>query len=681
MSHADSRSRTKKSAGAIAPGPDTAVLEHFYRQLWTIRLFEERATELFKKGIIKGTAHSCVGQEAVATGACAALDADDFIVSNHRGHGHCIAKGADLGAMMAELFGKESGYGHGMGGSMHIASMQHGILGANGIVGAGIGIGTGAALSSVIRGTRQVTVAFFGDGASNEGIFHEALNLAAVWKLPVVFLCENNRYGLSMSVAEVAGVAQISSRAAGYGIPGETIDGNDVLAVFGATERAVARARAGEGPSLIEAMTYRWGDHSMRTNLPRYRPAEEEDFWQNQMDPIRRLGLELGERQVGEARRDEMKAEAAVEIEASIASAEAAPEPTSAILLPSVIAPLLPDVGEPDPGSRMLSYIEAVREALDQELARDPSVFVMGEDVGKIGGLFAATRGLQETHGAVRVRDTPISENVLANAAVGAAMTGLRPVVEVQFFDFITHMMDGIVNQAAKLRFMLGGAISIPLVIRGPQGGGIRLGAQHSQSLETWFAHVPGLVVIGPSNPYDAKGLLAAAIEDNNPVIFLEHKLLYQMSNGPVPEQRYRLPIGKASIRREGQDVTIVATMAMVDVALAAARELARGGIEAEVIDPRTLRPLDMPTILASVRKTNRCVVVTEGWKTHGFGAEISAQIMEDAFDHLDAPVIRIGMDDVPMPYNANLERDLIPNARRIAEAVREVCYTENRGG
>jgi 2-oxoisovalerate dehydrogenase E1 component len=481
-------------------------------------------------------------------------------------------------------------------------------------------------------------------------------------------------------VSEASAVPQISARAAAYGIPGETIDGNDVLAVFEATERAVTRARAGEGPSLIEAMTYRWGDHSMRTNLPRYRPAEEEDFWQNQKDPIKRMDELLGERQVSAARLDEMKAGVQAEVDECVRTAEAAVEPTSAILFPSVIAPLLGDEGEPEPGSRMLGYVEAVREAMDQALERDPSVFIMGEDVGRIGGLFAATKGLQERHGAARVRDTPISENVLANAAVGAAMTGLRPVVEVQFFDFITHMMDGIVNQAAKLRFMLGGTISIPLVIRGPQGGGIRLGAQHSQSLETWFSHVPGLVVIGPSNPYDAKGLLAAAIEDNNPVIFLEHKLLYQMSNGPVPEQRYRLPIGKARIRRQGSDVTIVATMAMVDVALAAAKELARQGIEAEVIDPRTLRPLDMPTILASVRKTNRCVVVTEGWKTHGFGAEISAQIMEQAFDHLDAPVIRVGMDDVPMPYNANLERDLIPNARRVAEAVRAVCYTNNTG-
>ncbi|MBL0374285.1 dehydrogenase E1 component subunit alpha/beta [Rhizobium sp. KVB221] len=680
MKNAVPRSRSTKPAGEVAPGPDTEVLERFYKELWRIRLFEERATELFKKGIIKGTAHSCIGQEAVAVGACAALAADDYIVSNHRGHGHCIAKGADLGSMMAELFGKDTGYGHGMGGSMHIASMKHGILGANGIVGAGLGIGTGAALSSDIRGSKQVTVAFFGDGAANEGIFHEALNLAALWKLPVIFLCENNRYGLSLGVAEASAVPEISRRAASYGIPGETIDGNDVLSVLEATSRAVTRARAGAGPSLIEAMTYRWGDHSMRTNLPRYRPVEEEDLWLNQKDPIRQLGEVLAERQVNAMRLDEIKAGVALEIDACVSIAEAAAEPTSAILFPSVTAPLLPDMGEPDPGSRMLGYVEAVREAMDQELARDPSVLVMGEDVGRIGGLFAATKGLQEAHGASRVRDTPISENVLANAAVGAAMTGMRPIVEVQFFDFITHMMDAIVNQAAKLRFMLGGEIAIPLVIRGPQGGGIRLGAQHSQSLESWFAHVPGLVVIGPSNPYDAKGLLAAAIEDNNPVVFIEHKLLYQMSNGPVPEQRYRLPIGKAKIRREGSHVTIVATMAMVDVALAAAKELARQGIEAEVIDPRTLRPLDMPTILDSVRKTNRCVVVTEGWKTHGFGAEISAQIMEQAFDDLDAPVLRVGMDDVPMPYNANLERDLIPNARRVADAARTVCYVQGQG-
>jgi 2-oxoisovalerate dehydrogenase E1 component len=656
--------------------PGTAVLEMRYRDLWRIRLFEERTIELFKKGIVKGTAHSCVGQEAIAVGACAALEERDTIVTHHRGHGHCIAKGADTTRMMAELLGRETGYGHGLGGSMHIAALDRGVLGANGIVGAGLGIGVGAGLAAQVLGTGQVCIAFFGDGASNEGLFHESLNLAALWRLPVIFLCENKRYGLSLGVAQASAVPRISSRAAAYGIPGETIDGNDVLAVEATVAKAVARARAGDGPSLIEAMTYRWGDHSMRTNLPRYRPEEEESEAREDGDAIRRLGVVLSNRQVGNDRLAALRAEADGEIVTAIDAATAAPEPTEAILAGAVSSPHATAI-ETAKGDRQLFYVEAVREAMDQELARDPRVVLIGEDVGKIGGLFSCSKGLQEAHGENRVRDTPISENVLINAAVGAALTGLRPIVEVQFFDFVTHMMDGIVNQAAKLRFMLGGDVPVPLVVRGPQGGGIRLGAQHSQSLEVWFAHVPGLVVLAPSDPYDAKGLLAAAVRDDNPVIFLEHKMLYTNSKGPVPEDSYVVPIGKAAIKRAGKDVTIVATMAMVDVALSAARELARDGIEAEVIDPRTIRPLDTATILTSVRKTNRCVVVHEAWKTYGFGAEIAAMIMEEAFDDLDAPVERVGMRGIPMPYNADLERLMIPNAKDIVEAVKRACYVK----
>jgi 2-oxoisovalerate dehydrogenase E1 component len=334
--------------------------------------------------------------------------------------------------------------------------------------------------------------------------------------------------------------------------------------------------------------------------------------------------------------------------------------------------------GEPGEFSatRIISMVEAIREAIDAEMARDQSVFVIGEDVGKIGGIFACTRGLIDTYGAARVRDTPISEGVISNAAVGAAITGMRPIVEIQIFDFVTLMMDAIVNQAAKFRTMLGGAPKVPIVFRGPQGGGIRLAAQHSQSLEAWFCHVPGLVVLAPSTPYDAKGLLTSAIRDDNPVVFLEHKLLYVQSKGAVPEAPYAIPIGKADIKRPGKDVTVIATMAMVAPALAAAKALARDeNIDVEVIDPRTLRPLDTQTILASVRKTNRCVIVHEGWTKFGFGAEVAAMIMEQAFDWLDAPVARVGMDDVPMPYNDTLERAVIPDAARIAAAIKAVCY------
>ncbi len=512
--------------GPAASQPDTAALEAMYRDLWRIRLFEEHAQSLFTKGVVKGTAHSCVGQEGIAVGACAALRETDTIVSHHRGHGHCIAKGADTAAMMAELFGRTTGYGHGLGGSMHIAALDRGVLGANGIVGAGLGIGTGAALASQVLGDGRVCVTFFGDGAANEGLFHESLNLAAVWKLPVIFLCENNRYGLSLGVAEASGQPHIARRADAYGIPGVTVDGADVLSLVEVVGTAAARARAGEGPTLIEAMTYRWGDHSMRTNLPRYRPEAEEAQARAEQDPIARLGAVLAVRQVADSRLAALRQEADQEILAGIAAAESAGEPGIGILEAAVVAPH-GAAEEPPPGTREIFYADAIREALDGELARDPRVILIGEDVGRIGGLFGCSKGLQERHGRERVRDTPISENVLVNAGVGAALTGLRPVIEVQFADFLTHMMDGLVNQAAKLRFMLGGEATVPLVVRGPQGGGIRLGAQHSQSLEVWFAHVPGLVVLAPSCPYDAKGLLAAAIRDDNPVLLLEHKLLY----------------------------------------------------------------------------------------------------------------------------------------------------------
>ncbi|WP_376099891.1 alpha-ketoacid dehydrogenase subunit beta [Roseomonas sp. CCTCC AB2023176] len=306
---------------------------------------------------------------------------------------------------------------------------------------------------------------------------------------------------------------------------------------------------------------------------------------------------------------------------------------------------------------------------------RDGRVVMIGEDVGKLGGIFACTRGLRDRFGADRVRDTPISEQAIGGLAVGSAIRGYRPVVEVQIFDFVTLMMDMIVNQAAKARFMLGGTTTVPLVVRGPQGGGIRLAAQHSQSLEAWFAHIPGLVVVAPATPYDAKGLLAAAIRHDGPVVFLEHKLLYVEGRGPAPEQPYSLPLGIADVKREGRDLTIVAIQSMVPRALAAARALARDGIEAEVVDPRTIRPLDMATVAKSVRKTSRCLVVHEACVTGGIGAEISARIMEDCFDWLDAPVARLGNPDLPMPYNDALERAVIPDARRIEDAARALVH------
>lgn len=646
------------------------------RTMVRIRAFETRTIELFLEGRIKGTAHSSVGQEAIAAGACQTLEAGDFVLTHHRGHGHTIAKGADVRRMMAELFGKAAGYCYGLGGSMHIADFERQILGANGIVGAGMGLATGAALAQQLQESRNIGIAFFGDGAASEGIFHEALNLAAIWRLPLIFFCENNQYGLTTATADVIAGGGIARRAEAYAIPGHRIDGNDAIAVLETVRRAALRARGGDGPTLIEAITYRWGDHSMRANLPTYRSEQEEDDWRAQ-DPIARLqAVARSQDVVTDTALGEMEADAEREIAEAIAWADAQPEPDLASAQAHVTTSVTrADAAEPDPSPRMLTYAAAITEAMHQEMQRDRNVIVLGEDVGRTGGIFGLTRGLRDAFGEARVRDTPIAEGAIAGCGVGGAMSGLRPIVEVQLFDFVTFMMDAIINQAAKARFMMGGVPTVPVVFRGPMGGGIRLAAQHSQSFEAIFANVPGLEIYAPSSPYDAKGLMTAAIRSDNPVIFLEHKLLYLGREEAVPEAAFAIEPGRARVVRDGADCTVIATMAMVERALQAARRLDDEGLSVEVIDPRTIKPLDAATLIDSVRKTGRAVVVHEAPLFGGIGGEIAAMLMEEAFDWLDAPVRRIGAPEMPVPYNERLERQYLPDAERIATAVRDVCY------
>ncbi|MGP1255621.1 MAG: alpha-ketoacid dehydrogenase subunit alpha/beta [Kiloniellales bacterium] len=662
----------KGSTNRLGPDDLKALLETMLR----IRRFEVRAKELFLAGVIKGTAHSSVGQEAIAAGACRALEPMDFLLTHHRGHGHTIAKGADMRRMFAELMGRAPGYCYGLGGSMHIADFDLNILGANGIVGAGMGLGTGAALAEKLKKTGAIGIALFGDGAANEGIFHEAMNLAAVWSLPLIFLCENNHYGLSTPTDMVTAGPSIAARGAAYGVPNERIDGNDPVAVFDAVERAALRARSGDGPTLIEALTYRWDDHSMRANLPAYRADREEEEWR-QADPILRLRERaVTARAMEAAEADALDAAIEAEVEAAIDWAKDQPEPTLESAKQLVLPPKPADwPPEPAPGSRALSYKQAINEAFHQEMAADESVIMIGEDVSRIGGIFGLTVGLRDAFGEERVRDTPISEGAISACGVGAAMCGLRPIVEIQLFDFVSLMMDAIVNQAAKARFMLGGKAKVPVVFRGPQGAGIRLAAQHCQSLEALFANIPGLEVYAPANAYDAKGLMISAIRADNPVVFLEHKLFYLGAEQPVPEESYAIAPGKARIVRPGTDVTVIATLAMVERATQAADRLAKQGLSVEVIDPRTIKPLDSETIVESVKKTNRAVVVHEAVRFGGFGGEIAATIMEQAFDYLDAPVARIGAPEMPVPYNDRLERDYMPDAKDIAAAIKEVCY------
>lgn len=654
-------------------GPDQ--LRAALRMMLRIRRFETRAKELFLKGVIKGTAHSSVGQEAIAAGACTALGPDDFLLTHHRGHGHTIAKGSDIRLMFAELMGRAPGYCAGLGGSMHIADFDRKILGANGIVGAGMGLGTGAALAEQLNKSGNIGITFFGDGAANEGIFHEAMNLAAIWKLPLIFFCENNQYGLTTATEAVTAGPSIAARGEAYGVPNDRIDGNDLAAVFESVERAALRARAGQGPTLIEALTYRWDDHSMRANLPAYRSGDEQAEWKSR-DPIARLRDQLAATgELSGAAYDAAIAEVETEIDAAIDWAVQQAEPDMDLALANVRPPARIRAFEPPPGPRMLTYAQAITEAFALEMEADEHVIILGEDVGETGGIFGLTAGLYDQFGADRVRDTPISEGVISTCGVGAAMSGKRVVVEAQLWDFVTLMMDAIVNQAAKARFMLGGKARVPIVFRGPQGAGIRLAAQHCQSLEMFFANVPGLQIYAPSTAYDAKGLMAAAIADDGPVVFLEHKLLYLGATQPVPEARYHIQPGKARVVRPGHDCTVIATLAMVDRAVQAADRLEREGISVEVIDPRTIKPLDTDTICDSVRKTNRAVIVHEAPLFGGFGGEIAATIQDQAFDWLDAPVARIGAPEMPVPYNDRLERAYMPDAARIVEAVKSVCY------
>jgi len=653
----------------------------YLRQMFRIRYFEEKVMDLLSRDIVKGASHLYVGEEAVAVGAVAAIRENDYITSTHRGHGHCIAKGGDLKLMLAELCGKVTGYCKGRGGSMHIADVNAGNLGATGIVGSNIPVATGAGLSIKLRGTDQVVLCFFGDGAANTGAFHESVNLASIWKLPVIYVCENNLYGMSVAVSRAFPFKNIVERAKGYNIPGVIADGMDVLDVKRVVGEAVARARRGEGPTLVECKTYRFYGHS-RSDARVYRTREEEKEWKSR-DPIVNFKKKLIEEGIlTEEQARKLEKDVAREVEEAEKFALSSPYPevnnlydglyTDIYVDPETSIESLSKAKQLGLKMRRIRYVDALNEALREEMHRDERVFLMGEDIALYGGAYQVTRGLYKEFGLDRVRDTPISEAAIAGAAAGAAMTGLRPVAEIMYIDFSTIAMDQIVNIAAKNRYMFGGKSKVPVVYRTQGGAGRGIAAHHSQSLEAWYMHVPGIFVVMPSTPFDAKGLLKTCIRDDNPVMFIEHKMLYG-TVGEVPEQEYTVPLGVADIKREGTDVTIVAYSRMVLFALEAAEELAEEGISVEVIDPRTLKPLDIDTIISSVKKTNRAVVVYEGYRTCGVGAEIATLIMEKAFDYLDAPVVRVAGEDVPIPMSPVLEEAAIPSKEKIVEAVKKV--------
>lgn len=721
-----------------------AELLELYESMLVIREFEEMilklrtgAYDVISDYEYRGPTHLSIGQEATATGACSMLNLTDYITSTHRGHGDSIAKGyhaiksmseeqlrarcpehaslkgaALLEAVMedhvyrtiAELFGKEEGYGKGRGGGMHIADFRIGHLGANAIVGGGVPIATGAGMTCRIDPDKKdrVVCCFAGDGAYSNGVVLESLNWAAQDQflnemmetrrgLPVIYCVVNNHFGMTgRADGEVNGVDYLARRGAGFdddNMHAEVVNGMDVMAVRDAVERAKAVIAKGDGPVLLELDTYRYYGHSLSDPRHEYRTREEEERWKK-VDPVNVFKKRLLDAKLATAKQVEAVEKRVIERNARAARRAAdSPDPEPADVIKYMYADSvcetvpkeyeeiklydeLPKIKRND--QNMVTYRDAIKEGIVEEMNRDRRVVLYGEDVADYGGAFKLSKGLMETFGRDRVFNTPISEACICGTAVGMAMTGYRPVAELMYMDFALMASDQISNQAAKWHYMTGASTTVPLVIRCSVGGGKGYGGQHSQSLESMFAHIPGTYVVYPSNAYDAKGLIKSAIRDDNPVVFVEGQLLYNEKD-VVPEEEYLIPLGQANVLREGDDVTFVAWGPAVSDAMKAAEVLEGEGVGVEVIDARCLVPFDWDTVFESVKKTGRCVAISQCVDIGSFTGEIVAQINANCFDYLDAPVLKVGAKNGIAPQAYTLEEAFLPTPEEMAAAAREL--------
>ena len=720
------------AAGAIALLEDMLAIRELEEMIVKVRAGAYQPIAGFN---YRGATHLSIGQEATSVGACSALGLRDNITSTHRGHGDSLAKGTvairlmtedELRARLpksraasretlleevledhvyrtlAELFGKEDGYCRGRGGGMHIADFTVGHLGANAVVGGSVPIATGAGLAHRYLRDSNVVCCFAGDGAYENGVVLESLNFAAQsqftnemagdhrFGLPIIFLVVNNHYGMTgRAEQEVTGVSHMARRAAGFAdnnMHAEIVNGMDVLAVRDAVLRATERCRNADGPVLIEANTYRFYGHSLSDPRNEYRTREEEEAWK-EIDPIKTFKAQLIECGVlDEAAFTGLQQRVAERnARAAVRAAQAAdPDPKDVIkyMYTDAVEERVPDefkkvsiiksLPEIKRQDGQLTYRDATKEAMIEEMLRDSRVIFYGEDVADYGGAFKASKGLLEAFGRDRVFNAPISEAAICGTAVGAAMVGCRPVAELMYMDFTLMASDQIGNQAAKWHYMSGAQVEVPLVYRVSVGGGKGYAGQHSQSLESVFTHIPGLYVVYPATPYDAKGMLKSAIRDNNPVMFLEPQLLYGLK-GPVPEEEYLVPLGVADVKREGTDITLVAWGPALHDALKAAQLMASDGTSVEVVDLRSLVPLDIETVLRSVRKTGRCVVASQCVHIGGFTGEVASSIQEQAFDHLDGPVMRVGAKNGVVPQSHVLESAFLPSADDIVAAARAI--------
>jgi len=638
-----------------------------YRAMLRPRMIEEKMLNLLRQGKISKW-FSGIGQEAIAVGCCSVLQEDEWIFPMHRNLGVFTTRNVPLHRLFAQWQGKPLGFTQGRDRSFHFGTKEYRIWGMISHLGPQLSLASGIALAHKLSGESKISVAFTGEGGTSEGEFHEALNVAAVWQLPVIFCIENNGYGLSTPISEQFACKRLADKGRGYGMTSYKVDGNNILEVYRLMKKLAKKLRKKPQPVLIEFETFRMRGHEEASGT-KYVPKELMDFW-GQRDPITNYEeylLDTGFLKKADITKlkKEIKAEIKSELEIAYDSEEVtvmAEKETAEIFATSDN-----EVVAPGTSTKEMRFIDAVSDGLGVAMDKWDELVLMGQDIADYGGVFKITDGFMDKYGRGRVRNTPLCESAIIGVGLGLSMKGYKSMVEMQFADFVTCGFNQIINNLAKIHYRWGHAADV--VIRMPCGGGVGAGPFHSQTNEAWFAHTPGLKVVYPSNPVDAKGLLLAALADPNPVMYFEHKAMYRTLSAEVPEGYYTTPLGKGVKVTEGEALSIITYGMGVHWATETVKEM---GLEADIIDLRSLQPLDYGIITDTVTKTGRVIVLHEDSLFGGLGGEISAYISEHLFENLDAPVLRVGSLDTPIPFNKSLEKTYLASAR-LKEAIEKI--------
>ncbi|MCC7515386.1 MAG: dehydrogenase E1 component subunit alpha/beta [Bacteroidia bacterium] len=635
-------------------------LIRLYHELVRPRIIEEKMLVLLRQGKLAKW-FSGIGQEAVSVGAAMALHQDEYVLPMHRNLGIFSVRNIPLHRLFSQWMGKPGGFTNGRDRSFHFGTQEYKIIGMISHLGPQCGIADGIALGNILKQNNKATIVFSGDGGASEGDFHEAVNVAAVWDLPVIFIVENNGYGLSTPSSEQYRCKSFADKGIGYGIQGVSVDGNNILEVYNTLNELLSDIRKNPRPIIFEARTFRMRGHEEASGT-KYVPQQLFDEW-GKKDPIANYENYLLESKIiSTAQVESIRTKIKTEIEEhlKISYAESDPEVNTVIELRDMYAPSNDTNVTASGAVTEKRFLDAITDGLRQGMQRHKNLVIMGQDIAEYGGVFKATQGFVEEFGKSRVRNTPITESSILGASLGLSINGYKSIVEMQFADFVTCGFNQIVNNLAKTHYRWGQNADV--VVRMPTGAAVGAGPFHSQSTEAWFFHVPGLKILYPAFPSDAKGLLAAAIEDPNPVMFFEHKALYRSVSGLVADDYFTIPIGKASKIREGTDLTIVTYGLGVHWAMEALDE--NKNIQADLIDLRSLLPWDKETVLESVKRTGKVIIFHEDTLTGGIGGEIAAEISSACFQWLDAPVMRCGSLDTAVPMSNHLEWNFLPRDR-----------------